>query len=108
MWCSLHGATIDIWYDCPECLAESDLWARAHGYEQCVSPYITRAGTDNGAWVQLNHSRWRCCSCCSVRPGVGEPEEEPKQTRAGLLQRPWDTDGLPHTTHVRADGNPDG
>ena len=67
MRCLLHDTSIDVWYDCQPCLAESQLWAHANGFEQCVSPYIRREGTDNGQWVRENLSRWWSCRCDDVR-----------------------------------------
>ena len=57
-WCFKHEKTGDVWYDCPGCLHESQLWAEQNGFSQCVSPDITREGTDNGLWVSANEDRW--------------------------------------------------
>ena len=68
MRCLLHDtSSLDVWYDCPGCLEESQLWAHENGFEQCVSPYIQREGTDNGKWVRENLSRWWSCRCDDVR-----------------------------------------
>ena len=57
--CTKHGTLpIDVWYDCGECLSDSFEFADKHGYSQCVSPHITRDGTDNGKWVLSNSDRW--------------------------------------------------
>ena len=57
LFCTKHGgSSIDVWYDCEGCLGESDEWAVAHGFDQCVSPYIKREGTDNGQWVRERRS----------------------------------------------------
>ena len=60
LFCLEHGGNpIDVWYDCQECCDESCAWADSNGFNQCVSPYISREGTDNGKWVNLNSSRWQ-------------------------------------------------
>ena len=57
--CREHGTkNLDVWYDCEKCLEESDAWARRFGYDQCVSPGITRAGTAGGRRVAANRGRW--------------------------------------------------
>ena len=57
--CREHGTkNLDVWYDCEKCLEESHAWARRFGYDQCVSPHITRAGTDGGRWVAALSGRW--------------------------------------------------
>ena len=57
-WCFKHEKTGDVWYDCQGCLHESQEWAEDNGFSQCVSPNITREGTDNGLWVTANEDRW--------------------------------------------------
>ena len=60
MQCRQHEyGPIDVWYDCAQCLQESQDWARTNGFEYCVSPYIQREGTDNGRWVTENQDRWQ-------------------------------------------------
>jgi len=68
LFCLEHGSKpIDVWYDCQECHDESCAWADSNGFNQCVSPYISREGTDNGKWVNLNSNRWQnmeyTCDC---------------------------------------------
>ena len=59
LFCTAHSTRdIDVWYDCGFCLDESEDWARRHGFTQCVSPYIKRAGTDEGEWVRAHAGRW--------------------------------------------------
>ena len=65
---------IDIWYDCEECLQESQRWAEGHGFSQCVSPHIARAGTDCGQWVRLHRDRW-------VPSGVGHTGAQAQQVQ---------------------------
>ena len=63
LFCTKHGGPpIDIWYDCDDCGAEAFEWAQQHGFEYCVSPYIQREGTDNGAWVTQHKDRWKYIS----------------------------------------------
>ena len=57
--CVKHGIKIDVWYDCQGCCEDASTWSDLNGFTQCVSPYITRAGTDNGKWVKLNSERWQ-------------------------------------------------
>ena len=60
MQCRQHEyGPIDVWYDCAQCLQESQDWARTNGFEYCVSPYVQRHGTDNGRWVTENQDRWQ-------------------------------------------------
>ena len=64
MRCLKHKTSdLDVWYDCQQCLNESFVWAEANGFKQCVSPHITREGTDNGQWVRENIERWVCEIC---------------------------------------------
>ena len=76
LFCFEHGgSSIDVWYDCQSCEKEAFEWADKHGYTQCVSPYIQRSGTDNGAWVTANAGRWRVlslkmCDGCHGRGGI--------------------------------------
>ena len=57
----------DTWYDCEGCLTESQEWAEANGFTQCVycnRPYLKeltyREGTDKGVWVEMQRKlgRW--------------------------------------------------
>ena len=69
LFCLEHGGRpIDVWYDCEHCLEEAAEWATAKGFTQCVSPYITREGSDNGEWVKSKQARWQmlewqACTC---------------------------------------------
>jgi len=54
-----HSRKIDVWYDCQGCCDDASTWSDLNGFTQCVSSYITRAGTDNGKWVKLNSERWQ-------------------------------------------------
>ena len=69
LFCTEHGGVpIDVWYDCAECWEEAEKWAKSNGFTQCVSPHVSREGTDNGKWVNLNNGRWQYieykCECC--------------------------------------------
>ena len=67
--CTAHGTRdIDVWYDCIFCLDEAEIWARRHGFTQCVSPDIKREGTDGGEWVQANAGRWIADEGCACGP----------------------------------------
>lgn len=62
VFCEEHDfGPIDVWYDCDKCREDSCAWAAQHGYEECVSTYIKRKGSDNGAWVTANSHRRRAC-----------------------------------------------
>ena len=52
---------LDVWYDCHECLNESQEWAEKNGYDQCVShaDFPDYRNTDRGYWVTKNIRRWQ-------------------------------------------------
>ena len=62
LFCMKHGTDpIYTWYDCRDCVIESDEWAKTNGFAHCVCPdtQCVKPGTDNGAWVTMNAGRWR-------------------------------------------------
>ena len=87
MWCTKHGRRIDVWYDCRGCLRESDIWARANGYLQCVSPHIEREGTDNGLWVTAHEERWGCIGEALEKAEVVEAERKRDLEKATYYAR---------------------
>lgn len=71
--CKHRQFPLDIWYDCQQCLDESQEWAEEHGYTQCVTgPHVdpegTR-GTDNGQWVNEHQARWKWAGRSGLRTG---------------------------------------
>ena len=71
--CQKHNKTkLRMWYDCTNCLTESNEWAKLMGFTACATPSREWAdargftgdvsppgpGTDNGEWARQEEERW--------------------------------------------------